>query len=624
MSALTVLPFLVGGGIVLNGVRLRGRLRRLDTVPPSGRPADPEHELLTAEGVTVSAAAHRAASNYATREGLEVLDLIPAGFTIERTIDIARMVDTRTYRADRMARGRGAFQALLVHRSVLDRAGITRRDGFDRLELVEITARLKRYAPVTTDLAVVEGVRPAADDAARRLKVQRAAYKWEPYRAYGPNVRDTLNFVGVVATFPWGLATSFLYWMQPFLVCAGRVPIQPRDLYRSPVNRILTGIDFMIGSTRERKKAAAAAKANRAAGRPAKPEKARKKAEAERHRARYQAEIRAGVENYLEAPRDTCPWCGSSRLSVRLDNAPDALMRKPGRFRFDHCDECDHIFQNPRLSIPGLEFYYRDVYDGMNAAMAEEILAGAVPAHRERARMMRPYGSPRAWLDVGGGHGHFCNVARDVWPNTIFDALDSSAGVEEAVRRRWADHGYRGMFPELGDDIAGRYDVISMFHYLEHTREPHHELDTAAKALSAGGHLFIEVPNAHSPTPKIFRSYWIGWFTPQHQHFIPVDNLVAALRERGLTPVRVQFGKAHQGGGLSTAVFFTVTKIAQIPSFPWLPHPPSAWRWIRYGAVVTAALPFWVVAMIVDALSQPYFRSGQRATAYRVIARKDG
>jgi SAM-dependent methyltransferase len=621
---LRLLPFLVGAGLIGNGVRLRGRLRRLDTAPASGRPADPEHEFLVADGVRVSEAARRAASNFASREHLTVLDLVPAGLTVERTLDVARMVDTRTYRADRMARGRGAFQALLVHRSVLERAGIAARDGIDRIELVEITAKLKRYAPVTTDLAVVEGVTPASDDAFRRLRVQRAAYRFEPYRTYLPNVRDTLSFVGVLATFPYGLTVSVLYWLQPFFVCAGRVPIAPRDLYRSPLKRILAGVDFVVGSARDRRRRAQAAPPAPATGLAASSAKERKAAEAGARRAQYQAEIRAGVENYLETARATCPWCGSSALAVRLQNAPDALLRKPGRFRYDRCAGCDHIFQNPRLSIPGLEFYYRDCYDGLNAALAEEVLGAAVPAHRERAAMMRPYATPRAWLDVGGGHGHFANVARDTWPDTAFDALDSSDGIEEAVRRRWVDRGYRGMFPELGGQLDGRYDVISMFHYLEHTREPLLELDTAAKALVAGGHLFIELPNAHSPSASLFRSYWIGWFTPQHQHFIPADNLLAALRQRGLTPVRVQFGKAHQGGGLSMALFFMLTKIAPDPTLPWLPHPPNALSRVRRVLGITVVAPLFVLASLFDSLSRPYFTSGRRATAYRVIARKDG
>ena len=33
-------------------------------------------------------------------------------------------------------------------------------------------------------------------------------------------------------------------------------------------------------------------------------------------------------------------------------------------FTLEQCGDCGHVFQNPRLTPEGLEFYYRDFYDG--------------------------------------------------------------------------------------------------------------------------------------------------------------------------------------------------------------------------------------------------------------------
>ena len=43
------------------------------------------------------------------------------------------------------------------------------------------------------------------------------------------------------------------------------------------------------------------------------------------------------------------------------------------------------------------------------------------------------------------------------------------------------------MFPELAPTMAGAYDVVSMHHYLEHTREPNDELKAARRVLRPGG-----------------------------------------------------------------------------------------------------------------------------------------
>jgi hypothetical protein len=199
----------------------------------------------------------------------------------------------------------------------------------------------------------------------------------------------------------------------------------------------------------------------------------------EARRPYYQKQLANGVACFFEPRRATCPWCGSANLSVRLQTS-DLIQRKPGRFTLEQCGACQHIFQNPRLTPAGLNFYYRDFYDGLGQKLMEDLFSTRGRSYHGRIEMIKPYVRPRAWLDVGAGYGHFCRLAREVWPNTIFDGLDQSISVEQAQRRGWVDHGYRGEFIALADELTGRYDVVSMHHYLEHTREPFEELDAAA------------------------------------------------------------------------------------------------------------------------------------------------
>ena len=91
-------------------------------------------------------------------------------------------------------------------------------------------------------------------------------------------------------------------------------------------------------------------------------------------------------------------------------------------------------------------------------------------SYRQRAETPRSHGAPGRWLDVGAGHAHFCVVARDLWPDTAFDGLDMGVAIEEAERKGWIGRGYRGQFCDMAEEFAGRYDIVSMHHYLEHTR----------------------------------------------------------------------------------------------------------------------------------------------------------
>src|SRR5690625_7825123 len=99
--------------------------------------------------------------------------------------------------------------------------------------------------------------------------------------------------------------------------------------------------------------------------------------EVAQRRPRYLADIAAGLDRFFEPRRKDCPWCGSDRLVVRL-RTTDLLQHKPGRFVLERCGDCDHIFQNPRLNGEGLEFYYRDVYDGLGEEKLAQMFEGTV------------------------------------------------------------------------------------------------------------------------------------------------------------------------------------------------------------------------------------------------------
>ncbi len=338
-------------------------------------------------------------------------------------------------------------------------------------------------------------------------------------------------------------------------------------------------------------------------------------------RPAYQAELAAGIGRFFEPPRRTCPWCGSGRLRERV-TVPDLVQHKPGRFRLDECRTCGHVFQNPRLTPAGLDFYYRDFYSGLGASAMDGLFAMQTPFYRARASMVAPFLTPKTWLDVGTGYGHFCAEARTVWPDASFDGLDQSVGVLVAQRRGWIDQGYRGSLTDLAGDLAGRYDVVSMHHYLEHVRDPRAELDVAAAVVGPGSYLLVEVPDPAAVMARLLGRWWGPWVQPQHLHLFPLANLLAALTERGFAPVAVHRGEAHMPIELTSAVTAMCTYLAPEPRLPWRPRPTRAAK-LRYRAVWKAAPPLIRAAYKADTALDPLLRRAG-PNVYRVLARRGG
>ena len=289
----------------------------------------------------------------------------------------------------------------------------------------------------------------------------------------------------------------------------------------------------------------------------------------------------------------------------------------------EECHDCGHIFQNPRLSLEGLDFYYRDFYDGMGDEQLESVFSSDDSSYRGRVDLVAAHARPKRWLDVGAGHGHFCLIASDVLPETRFDGLDLSEGILEAERRQWIERAHVGLFPDVADDLRGAYDVVSMHHYLEHTRDPGAELDAAATVLEPGGHLLIEVPDPECRYGRLLGWMWGPWFQPQHQHFVSAANLVAMLGDRGFTVVAQERDTPHQPVDLAFAGLLLTNRVAGPPARPWRVTPSLPAR-IRRSACFTLMAPVLVIALLVDRAIAPLVRRRPGGSnTYRLLARKD-
>jgi SAM-dependent methyltransferase len=410
----------------------------------------------------------------------------------------------------------------------------------------------------------------------------------------------------VLTGWPWGLLALAAYCAHPVLVFAG-TSLRPKDLLaasllrpvRTPYLWVRT-LGSTWRSTKEREQDQYVVDA--APG--------------------YREDIARGVERFLETRRETCPSCASPKQEQWV-RSTDLVQRKPGEFTMDRCADCGHVWQNPRLSEEGLGFYYRDFYDGHGAGAAEAVFSGKAAPYHDRAKMVQPFTTPKRWLDVGSGHAHFCRGAKEILPDTDFDGLDQGAAIEDAARLGWIGNAYRGGFKDFAGELRGRYDVISMHHYLEHTRDPWDELDIAAEVLPDGGYLLIELPDPEWRLGRLFGRYWMPWFQPQHQHMMPIGNLKQALAQRGLKPVAEERGKAHLCNDFVLSSYLYLATLAPRSPSPWRPAKPKM-RVIRSTAVWTVGIPWLIVAGLLDkTVNQSISRRNDRGNAYRVLARKE-
>lgn len=572
-------------------------------------------DVVQVEGAAVDDRTLAAVAREMQRRRVEVVDLVPGDLPPDRLLSLLRRVEPSRVLEDPLYARGGAHQVVVRHRSIA--AKMAERTGgsgapsrssrrLDRGDLVRESMAAQRYAPTSSVLRIAPALRAVPADGHERWRELQELTAWTM-----PRLSLTPALVGLETVHLAALTAGLLVAPLPAALALASWSAQPRvalgargrngrgsGLLRLPAAWDVNLGTLVAGWRASRVPATEADRPSSAASSPPTTE-------------------------VFDPRHERCPWCGAGTLVGRLDTT-DLLHYKAGSFHLDLCTECGHIFQNPPLSIRGLDHYYDQFYDGQGEEATEVIFAGMAAPYRRRAEAVTRFTEPTAWLDVGTGHGHFCLATRQHWPACRFDGLDLSETVEEARRRGWVDEAYRGLFPHLADGMGRSYDVVSMHHYLEHTREPRHELAAAAKVLRPGGYLSIEVPDPASPWSRRLGRYWLPWFQPQHQHLVPCENLVTGLSEAGFEVVSVERGPATMGGDLVMGGVAFLQSRFPSPHVPWTP-PDSATRQVARVAATAAAIPLLAAAAAVDEARDAWLRrpgSTGIGNAYRVVARR--
>jgi len=80
---------------------------------------------------------------------------------------------------------------------------------------------------------------------------------------------------------------------------------------------------------------------------------------------------------------------------------------------------------------------------------------------------------------------------------------------------------------------SGSFDIVSIWHVLEHLDDPFEALDEIARVTRSGGLLAVAVPNFSSWQSKLFKSAWFHLDLPRHLYHFDVHSLTQALKARG-------------------------------------------------------------------------------------------
>lgn len=236
----------------------------------------------------------------------------------------------------------------------------------------------------------------------------------------------------------------------------------------------------------------------------------------------------------VESP--DCPLCSSSAART-LFVARDRLLGRPGEFPVVRCAGCDLVYLRPRPSPLALGSFYPDTYYPLDQQPSHEALAVAEGLLARVTAWRRGYRRDAlSILDIGCGTGLFLHLAQQAgFRARGIELSESAVAYARAIYGLDVHHGTL----ENAELPEESFDIITMWHVLEHLPDPVEALQRVARALSPGGLLLAAVPNFASIEARIFGRRWYSLDAPRHLYHFTPRTLVAALDVAGLKPRRI-------------------------------------------------------------------------------------
>ena len=240
-----------------------------------------------------------------------------------------------------------------------------------------------------------------------------------------------------------------------------------------------------------------------------------------------------------------CPLCGDADPPRRLFPARDLATGRAGSFAVARCRVCGLAFTAPRPTPAALGRFYEGVYSGEGGAAMREMQTG--PGMRTllkvRWALLIRFATPDSetrLLDIGCGYGAFLALAHERSGCAVAGCDLDAGSLGEGVAPASAD--LRAAEVDAAGWENGSFDVVTLYHCLEHTVDPVATLRVARRLLKPGGLLVVEVPNFGGLWRRVFGRFWFPLLVPQHLVHFERPTLRRAVVEAGFSEVLLHRG----------------------------------------------------------------------------------
>jgi 2-polyprenyl-3-methyl-5-hydroxy-6-metoxy-1,4-benzoquinol methylase len=205
------------------------------------------------------------------------------------------------------------------------------------------------------------------------------------------------------------------------------------------------------------------------------------------------------------------------------------------------CLHCGLLYLNPRPNEQEMLAYYPPEYQAAIRQVLQDLRQsriGRLGLQILRRVRKPPLADVGSALDIGCSSGDYLAYLRTLGWKVYGIELDEEAarharehfGID--VRAGAAEHTLNE-FPDMS------FDVVTMWHVLEHLFDPSLVLAQVHRVLKPGGILILEMPNVRSLWASLLGEYWFPLEIPRHLYHFNPPTLRAMLTKTGFRLTRL-------------------------------------------------------------------------------------
>lgn len=190
------------------------------------------------------------------------------------------------------------------------------------------------------------------------------------------------------------------------------------------------------------------------------------------------------------------------------------------------CSTCGCVQLAPVPSKEALERFYNEEYKVLSEGHVRQ-MADMGSKSLRRLEIMT---TGRRLLEIGCSYGAFLSLAGD----RGWSCVGIEASREAATKAAEAAEIYMGT---VEDNIAhlsvNHFDVVVMWHVIEHLTNAPQVLSAIHKVLKQGGYFVLRTPNADSLGAQLLGDRWEWFHGPEHIHLYTARGITLLLNQCG-------------------------------------------------------------------------------------------